>query len=513
MQEEISKQELVRLLGNRDWRITSGFLYKLVNKYGQLIPFKQNAAQAKFRRNAHTRNIILKARQLGFSTYIDITLLDRALFEPNLRVGVIAQGLDEANDLFENKIRVAYDNLPEWLRSSIPMRTDRAGEMRFGHGSALSVGNSFRSGTLQHLHVSEFGKICAKFPDKAREIITGAFNTVADGMSIDVESTAEGSSGYFFDMCTLAMDKMKSGKVLGQSDFKFHFFPWFEDPNYALAQGDDVKSSTQEYFAKLKQDDYIRKFFPAVEFTEPMMRWWQAKFESNEDDICREYPSTPKEAFDMAIRGSYFENELTKAREQGRVGRYMYDPSMLVNTVWDIGGAGGGDDTAIWFFQVCGREVRIIDYWEGTGYSLKEIAGSIVKGRNEYRYDGHYLPHDAKVHEQGDGTQRIVTVQSILGRAGVLNMIPIADGINAAREIFPNCYFNEATTDAGLKHLAAYSRAWDVRNACFKDTPKHDEHSHAGSAFRYLAQAVKQIYGSGESEKSEAFEVDYSKFL
>src|SRR5688572_385460 len=91
-----------------------------------------------------------------------------------------------------------------------------------------------RSGTLQYLHVSEFGKICAQYPEKAREIVTGALNTVEAGQFIVIESTAEGQEGAFFKMTDRARAHTDAGQALSPLDYKFHFFPWWKEKAYAL---------------------------------------------------------------------------------------------------------------------------------------------------------------------------------------------------------------------------------------------------------------------------------------
>ncbi len=91
-----------------------------------------------------------------------------------------------------------------------------------------------RSGTLQYLHVSEYGQLCAKFPDKAREVRTGALNTVQAGQIVFIESTAEGREGHFYDLCEEAQAKQRMGTKLTPLDFKFNFFPWFKCPDYAI---------------------------------------------------------------------------------------------------------------------------------------------------------------------------------------------------------------------------------------------------------------------------------------
>jgi hypothetical protein len=84
------------------------------------------------------------------------------------------------------------------------------------------------------LLVSEFGKICSKSPDIAKEIVTGSLNTVSSDQIIAIESTAEGREGYFYDYCKRAEAIAESGRKLTSMDMRFFFFPWYEEPGYRL---------------------------------------------------------------------------------------------------------------------------------------------------------------------------------------------------------------------------------------------------------------------------------------
>ena len=485
--------ELRSLLADKEWRIFSGKLYVIKDKYGNKVPFVPNEFQRKYYRERHTKNLILKARQLGFSTFIDISLLDDALFSSDSNFGIIAHNLDAAHSIFNEKIKFAYENLPDWLLREFPLATDRSGELKFSsNGCAVNVDTSFRSATLQALHISEYGKICAKYPEKAREIQTGALNAVAPTARVDIESTAEGSSGNFFDMCQRAIAMEEAGKALTDMDYKFHFYPWYVDPTYELEDDFPIYPQTLEYFRKLREDEYVCRKFPDVVFTEAKMRWYQKKAEEQGDDMAREYPSYPKEAFDLAIKGAYYERELGTARRQKRIANVPYDERLKVYTSWDLGGAGGGDETAIWWYQTMGREIRFIDYWEGSGYSLTEIASTVVNAK-PYDYAEHFLPHDAEVHEYTTGTTRLETARKILrGRVSVTDRLALSDGIHSVREMFPNAYFDETNCQVGLSRLQGYRREYDEKNGIFKDKPKHDVNSNGADAFRYAAVNYKK---------------------
>lgn len=79
-------------------------------------------------------------------------------------------------------MEVPYDNLPAWLKAAIPTEERKSGanggRMVFKNGSSIQVATSFRSGTVQRLHISEHGKICAKYPHKAKEVKTGTLNAI-----------------------------------------------------------------------------------------------------------------------------------------------------------------------------------------------------------------------------------------------------------------------------------------------------------------------------------------------
>ncbi|HLT41927.1 MAG TPA: hypothetical protein VKZ95_04415 [Sphingobacteriaceae bacterium] len=116
-----------------------------------------------------------------------------------------------------------------------PASRDNANELRFANGSVYRVSTSLRSGTIQLLHISEFGKICREYPNKAQEIIAGALNTVQAGQFITIESTAEGREGHFYNMVKKAQDAQDRGDPLGLLDFKLFFFPWWKHPEYRLS--------------------------------------------------------------------------------------------------------------------------------------------------------------------------------------------------------------------------------------------------------------------------------------
>jgi len=306
-------------------RLKDGF-YSIKDKSGAVVPFYMNAAQEAFLEARHGLDMILKARQLGFTTVIQLAMLDDCLFTPNFNAGVIAQTLDDAINFFDDKLKFAYDKLPGEFKAVVSAERDSARALKFSNGSRIFVGTSLRSGTYQSLHISEFGKICAKYPEKAKEIVTGAFNTVEVGQSITVESTAEGQAGRFYEMCMHGRRLLQSGTELTPLDFKFHFYPWYEDERYTLDYPVVVPDKLKVRFEKYQ--------LAGIRLTEGQISWYVKKWETQKDDMKREFPTTPDEAFEAAVEGSYYHNELTVMRERRQIRRVPFDPKYAVSTFW-----------------------------------------------------------------------------------------------------------------------------------------------------------------------------------
>lgn len=296
MTEAQQRLYIMTRLSDPWWRLNN--LYKVENEKGELVTFRMRPAQRDLFRNMHKRNEILKARQLGFSTAIDIYLLDQALWNKNIKCGINAQDLKAAGEIFRTKIEVPYMNLPQWIRDHVQLTSFRSstqgGYMLFNNGSSIQVAVSFRSGTLQRLHVSEHGKICARNPQKAKEVRTGTFNAASSTDAIVfIESTAEGVGGDFYDMCMAAIELERSGATLSDMDYKFHFFPWFRDPKYAMTlppTGLHLSKFSEEYFAAVEK-------VAGVKLTDEQKYWYVTTEKTQKGEMKQEFPSTPMEAF------------------------------------------------------------------------------------------------------------------------------------------------------------------------------------------------------------------------
>jgi hypothetical protein len=456
------------------WRLAN--LYYITNKEGQQVKFEPNEAQLQFLEQTTDRNIILKARQLGFTTLCCLIYLDACLFKPNTRAGVIAHRLDDAKVIFRDKIKFPYDHLPEQLRDRIKATQDSADTLTFSNNSSIRVSTSMRSGTLQYLHVSEFGKICAQFPDKAHEIVTGALNAVAPGQFVVIESTAEGQEGHFFDMTQRAIDLKASGREVSSLDYSFHFFPWYLDPTYKLNPSTILITEEDErYFDSLELD--------GINIT-PEQKAWYVKMEATQGGAMkREFPSTPKEAFEQALEGAYFETEMASAVKQGRIGAFPVDPRYPVNTFWDLG---RNDLNCIWLHQYIGGYHRFVGYYENSGEHISHYIDWLNRWKDKHgiQFGEHYLPHD------GD-RDSIWLPNGTLGVMSNLNFRPSIvsrpsskiQEINRARPFFHKCQWDEAACSIGINRLRSYRKDWDDLRGVWKDRPRHDVNSHGADAF------------------------------
>lgn len=293
------------------WRLNN--LYIIANEKGQPVLFRCRVAQTVLFCAMWFLNIILKARQLGFSTAIQIFILDHALFNTDRQCGVIAQGKDEASAIFASKILYPYERLPSWLKTGKRAVKSKTGTgIWFNNDSWVRVAVSFRSGTLQVLHVSEYGKICAQYPLRADEVQAGSFNAVHEGSLIFVESTAEGASGNFFEMSVEAMELLESNINLSKQDFKFHFYPWFDDPKYVAAVppgGLKLTKAQEKYFTSVEEANGIK-------LTDEQISWYVGKERNQKGKMKQEFPSTPMEAFLTSGRKVFDSDDLM--RSEGR---------------------------------------------------------------------------------------------------------------------------------------------------------------------------------------------------
>jgi phage terminase large subunit len=200
-------------------------------------------------------------------------------------------------------------------------------------------------------------------------------------------------------------------------------------------------------------------------------------------------------AFLIHVEGAYYTVEMREANAEGRIGSAPYDRSVGVVTAWDLG---VGDSTAIWFAQMVGPEVRLIDYYESSGVGLDHYVA--ILNSKGYNYTDHILPHDVRVRELGTGKSRLETLDNLGVRPiTIAAQLNVDDGIQAVRSLLGRAWFDEEKCERGIDCLRQYRRDYDENNKSFKARPLHDWSSHSADAMRYLAIGYRPMSQWGES--------------
>ncbi len=354
---------------------------------------------------------------------------------------------------------------------------DNEDELRLSNGSSITVGTSHRGGTMQFLHVSEFGKVAADKPDVATEIVNGAFNTVAPGQRIVVESTTHGTSGRFFDMVERAKAKLAEGSALTALDWKLHFYGWFYRDDYRVQSSlVIVPQEVEEYFADLK----LRY---GITVDADQKAWYTKKLaDLGWDDMRSEFPSHIEECFYNSMEGAFLKKELSKARHDKRIGYAVpHDPTRRVHTCWDKGMNEKSDRNAIWWFQYDGVRFRWIDYYENAGETLAHYAGVIEEKRiaRKFLYGHHYGPHDLKQRVWASHSQTPQTMLDVAKEVGInFTLVDrVADkeiSIEAARRAINNSWFDAEHCKRGVDALDNYRKTWNKTLGQWTTVPFHD---------------------------------------
>lgn len=472
--------KLVEDWSSPKWRLNSG-LYSIVDAQGNLIPFKMNNQQEEFFDNLWYWNLILKNRQAGFSTEIGLMALDQVMFTPTFRTGVIAQTMPDCTNLFRNKIEKPYLALPQDLRDRVGKVRSNATELVLGNGSSVKVGMSMRGDTLNMLHVSEFGKICRMFPERAREIVSGAFKTLGTEQILIVESTAEGE-GQYKEYCDEAMARQAAGKKLTVKDFRLHFFPWWrKEANRMDPEGVEIDDNMQLYFDELETKHGVPRLDAAQK------AWYAKESQILKGDMHREEPSYAEEAFKSHVKGAIYAKEMIWLRKNNRITNVPWQPQLPVNTFWDFG-VSTNNQTCVWLHQQNGTAHCFIGYLEKEGEGLRYFVDQLKE--LGYSYGTHYLPHDGKARMQGELAE---TREEILNKLGLKNteivdrVTDIENGIELTADRMLTAYFDETNCDQGIKCLDNYVRKYD-KQADKYIKPLHNWASNGSDAFRQWAQ-------------------------
>ena len=187
------------------------------------------------------------------------------------------------------------------------------------------------------------------------------------------------------------------------------------------------------------------------------------------------------------LDGAIYASELRQAQEDGRITRVPYDTTKPVHCFFDLGWA---DHTVIWLAQTVAMQTRVIDHIEGSQRPLDSYLHEL-QGK-PYIYGTDWLPHDARAKELGSG-KSIEELMRAKGRTvRIVPQLSVADGINAARTVFPNMWFDAERCADGLQALRHYRYEVDADSRVLDRRPLHDHASHSADALRYMAIALRE---------------------
>lgn len=424
--------------------------------------------------------MILKSRQLGFTTDEALDSLDDALFNRNMECLLIAHNLDAGENIFDKKIELAWKSLHPQLKAlyRVDTSTSKAMKFEFGDGSfsSIVVDTSGRSGTYNRVHITEFADLCKKYPNKVKDIIEGTIPAVPTGGRVDIESTSQGASGEFYEMFMQAYER---GQPKYPTEYKAHFYNWQWDEEIPLITPEpNLPQAFKDY------QDYMR--LTNQEITYYYLKWLSLNRDWN--SLRKEYPTTPEEAFEAIVEGSYYGVELGRMEREGQISIVPYDKALKVHTVWDLG---IGSNLVVGFYQRTREgQLRKIDYWVGAGSDGLPEAVKAVSSK-PYIYGYHFGPHDLGAVEISTGKNRIDTARELGISFRLVPDISIDDGINAAQVTLGTMLVDKEKCKEWIRAMKNYCREWDEKRGAYKDIPYHNWASHGADEFRYASLVAK----------------------
>ena len=489
-------------LKSKLWRLNN--IYTVINKEGEQQIFRMNYAQHLIYSESkkHARLIILKSRQQGVSTFWLVSFFDDALFCPNLNIGLMAQGTDEASMLLE-RTKFLWESLNQDIKKflNIELEKNNTKEFAFTNNSTIFIRVSFRSTTLHRLHISELGKIANENPKRAKEVRTGTLPALGKNNTGVIESTAEGKN-MFKNMWDSSVLVKYSGQKTPK-DFHPVFLSWLDDPDCQINEQQSITEEAYKYFKNTKQN-----------ITEKQKNFWIAQRRELGDEIFQEYPATPEEAFIISRDGTYYAKQFNEeVVKKNKITKNLYDENLPLDVYFDLG---VDDYTVMIFVQWYKKEWRIVDEYYNNGYALYHYLEYLEYSK--YRPRALRFPHDVKIRELsvkkygGLAKSRLEIIRewgtknNATWRVDVLAKNSVENGIEATRIMIPNMYI-ENTCKYTIDCFLNYSKEWDDKLQIWKKTPLHNVYSHGADAIRLIASSTI------ENEKQHASKYTPRKYL
>ena len=478
------------------WRLGAGKLYKCLDQNGREVTFLPTAEQRLILWCIHGRGwrrlIIPKARQLGMSLVLCLIGLDLALWRSGYKAALVDKTEDDAKKKLREKVLFALDRLPAGCRAPFVIKASASGvSFKEAEGEApestYEADVSFRGGTVEFLHISEWGEVQMKQRERSREIRDGSLPAVeraADGICV-VETTWQGGlDGELGPLVREAQHTPEQHK--GPRSWRVLFFPWHTNALYAQAHG-HVDAESRGYFAECAR--------LGVHLGEAQQKWYAEKRRTLGLRAARsQFPTLAHECWETTPEGSIYGALVEQSRAAGRM--LAYEPSRsLVHTFWDIGAP---LNTVCWLVQITPGEIRVLDVDMELDLTLQDRFARIqARG---WLLGCHYLPHDAGI-RQSSGRSQADDFTAVFGPT--VRVVPrvhsVWQGIDSLRALWPRLVFRLPACATGLEHLGRYASLRETSSGIAREEPIHDRYSHAADALRQLAQAIDagMIEGGG----------------
>lgn len=467
------------------WRLKSGKLYVVKNKKGKVVPFIPSPEQEDIIDAIYVEGlkkiIILKARQLGMSTVIDIILLDQLIWKNGTQAAIVDLTQGDASKKLTNKVKLAWDALPKDITGKF---TIEFSQHRFrihlisqDLPNEVQAGMNARGDTFQFLHISEWGAIQFEDEQRSIEIMTGALPAAAEGIVVIETTWKGGQQGPLWQIVDKVLKTKPEHKT--KDDYTLFFFPWWTDERYVLdGDGSQIDKETNVYLDGIEEDQDIT--------LSPQQRLWYYKTAMVLGFYrFREYPSNLQECFRGLIEGAIYQESVLRARTEGRISEFPFSESNLVHTFWDLGSP---RNTVTWFVQFVGREIHLIDLICEDDMDLSERIASILA--RPYSYGKHFLPHDALAKEKsGKNFAEQITDLGLQNLTVIPKPHSVWPGINHTLQIFNRFHFRLPHVDMGIKALDVYRTKKNKALAFQSDDIVHDWSSHVCDPLRIMAEA------------------------
>ena len=353
----MTEKEALEKLKDREWRLNH--LYKIKTKDQKQVTFKWNLAQDDYNLNKVEKNMILKARQHGFTTDGLLDLLDRTISTPNTNSAIIAHEQKTVQTLFEI-VKRGYENLPPQLKPRVSF--DNRNELYFPDlDSKIFVALDTRGHTVHNLHISEVAFIM-----NAEEKMAGILESVPKGGRITLESTANGMGGYFYE----EWDNPRS-------EFKKHFYNWMWADEYREPTDKSIEELDSEYRELSVRYGTIKDIRERFQLDKEQFNFYIEKVRRHKELVMQEYPTTELEAFIAAGRNVFHIIDLNKHTVLSPIDRIYSDV-----LIWEKPLKG--------FKYVIGCDVA-----EGLGgdYSTIEVLNAHT-GEQAAEYQSNHIPPD-----------------------------------------------------------------------------------------------------------------------